>query len=394
MALAVVKRGKVWQVQVRIGKDAQGKWIRQSATCDTKAEAEAMERRMLVAAEANRAKFIEPTDDTVRMFLSAWMDRRRPRLRPGTIALYDDLLRLHIYPGLGDVRLDALSPRKVQAWLDQMGPSKRTEDARNLLRIALEDALRRGVVLTNVATRTDAPHRQKPKRASFTLDEVDKLFEAAQGYRLAPLIRFAVYTGLRRGEMLGLKWEDVSWEPAAVTIRRQVTPVRGHPQVQDEPKTAAGEREVPLVAQAVEALKAQKAMLARDRLLGKPWHDEGWVFPSATGAVMHPSNVGRYFRAVVKRAKVEKRPFHALRHTAASILLGAGVPPELCAKIMGHKNFATFYNTYADLLRPAAQDAARKVEAFLAARSEETKAEKKTSPRRGVGRPARLKRAR
>jgi integrase len=248
-----------------------------------------------------------------------------------------------------------------------MGPRRITEHARAVLTNALAEARRLGLVPDNAAARTEPPARAKPKRPSFTLEECQALFRAAEGERIAPLLRLLLYTGLRRGEALGLKWDDVSWDPPALVVCRQVTVVGGRPRAQ-EPKTEAGVREVPLVAQAAEALRAQRAAQAEERLrAGAAWRDEGWVFTDAAGGLWDPANVGRSFRRVRGRAGVRPLPLHALRHSAASVLLGAGVEPALAAKVMGHRDLGTFYGIYADLLRPAAQEAARQVERFLEA---------------------------
>lgn len=359
--MAVVKRGNTWQVQVRVGKDAAGKWIRRGMTCDTKAEAERAERKLMAEAEGNRARFVAPTKDTLGAFLTGWFARRKPRLRPTTQAAYDAILRVHVLPALGAVRLSDLSPRRVQAWLDSMGASQRTDDCRTVLTTALNDAVKLGLVAVNAAARTEAPHRVKPKRQSFTLEEVGALAAAAQGLRVGNLVTVAAYTGLRRGELLGLKWEDVDFGAATVTVRRQVVQVKGGPFVQEATKTEAGARVVPLFLPALAALKAQKALLAKEGLVCP------WVFPAETGRPWAPGRVSGYFAIVVEKANLPaNKPLHALRHTAASVLLSAGVEPEQAAKIMGHASLAVFYSIYADLLPQAGQNVRHQVDAFLA----------------------------
>jgi len=127
---------------------------------------------------------------------------------------------------------------------------------------------------------------------------------------------------------------------------------------------APGRREVPLVRQAVEALREQQALQARQPA-GVAWRDERRVFASGNGRPWHPTYVERAFRRIRARSGVRGLPLHALRHSAAPVLLGAGVEPALAAKLLGHAVLRTFYAFYADLLRPAAQVAARQVEQFL-----------------------------
>lgn len=216
--------------------------------------------------------------------------------------------------------------------------------------------------------RTEAPHREKPQRASFTMDEARTIFAVSKESRIGPLIRLALYTGLRRGELRGLRWSEVAWDPPMVKVRRQVIFAENRVQVQESPKTDAGRRDVPLVGPAVEALKARRAMVARERLAsGRPPEDAEWVFATRVGSMLNPCYVTMVFQRLVKQASIEPRPFHALRHSAASVFLAAGLTPEVCAKLMGHSSIGLFYKTYADLLTPAALAAAAQVERFLAA---------------------------
>ena len=175
------------------------------------------------------------------------------------------------------------------------------------------------------------------------------------------MIAVAAYTGLRRGELLGLRWEDIDFEAPALAVVRQVVELHHQPVVQEHTKTDAGRRTVPLVLPAVAALRAQQALLRTEAVVAP------WAFPLASGHPMKPGMVDGQFRRIVARAGVEPRPFHALRHTAASILLGAGVEPALCAKVMGHASLTIFYATYADLLPSAGEEVGRRVDAFLAA---------------------------
>ncbi len=362
--MAIVKRGNVWQVQVRVGKDpTTGRWIRRSATCDTKREAEEAERRLLYEADGNRRRWVEQSAITLEAFFEDWHARASTRLRPGSAELYGRLIRQHVLPVLGGMRLADVSPRHVQGLLDRLGPCRRTEQVRTVLRVMLARAVDLGQVAANAADRSEAPARTVPKRESFTLTEAQAVLHEARNLRLRHLFALALWTGLRRGELCGLRWEDVCWDQPSVTVRRQIVRVHGRPVLQERTKTEAGARTVPLIAQAQDALRAQRAMIAEEKLRGD-LAEAPWVFPKLDGNHYDPDNVTGEFHRMGKRAGVVK-PLHALRHTTASILLGAGVEPALAAKIMGHASLAVFYATYADLLAPAAQDAARQVERFL-----------------------------
>ena len=372
--MAVVQRGEVWQAQVRIGKDpSTGKWIRKSVTCDTKAEAEAAERALLGDAERRRSRFVEPTRQTLGDFLAAYLERERARWREATFEQYSEIVRLHITPVLGTVPLCDLSPRRVQVFLDGMGGRRITERTRSLLCSALKDAERLGMVEINAAARTRTPYHDKRKRGSFSLEEAKAIVAAVGDTQRGRMIALALYTGLRRGERLGLHCEDITWDPPALAVRRQVLRDHGRPRVQDAPKTDAGAREVPLVPQAVAVLRRQREELAH-KIGAVP--ATGWVFRTKTGRPIAPQSFTNAFGAAAEKARkrdadgnatvsIPALPLHALRHTAASLLLSAGVPAEQAAKIMGHASLTVFYRTYADLLRPSAQEAAARLSRYL-----------------------------
>jgi len=409
--VAIVPRGNVWQVQVRVGKDPRtGQWVRKSATADTREEAEKIERQLLVDAEADRARFVSPTRETLMQFADRWLEDRKRELRPATWERYNTLLRRHVLPVLGKTALPEVSPAAVERMLSNLSAgrgaagealSPRTVAfARAVLRAMLQDALRLGVVATNVVDRTRPP-KQAPKQVTaFTMDEADALFAAAEGERIGALVRFAFWSGLRRGEALALKWTDLDIERGVVVVRRSYVQVKGRAYVQEATKTAAGWRSFTLPSAAIDALRSQKAQQARDRLgSGERWQDEGWVFTTGTGGLLFPSNVYRDFARLRDLAPcpgckrqtsptkaggeayrcrhcgrewegggLPRLPFHALRHSAVSVQLAAGVPLEIVSKKIGHKRVSLTADTYGHLLPEVDRSSAEAVDAFVARR--------------------------
>jgi len=366
--VAVIKRGNVWQVQVRVGKDpSTGKWVRRAATCSTMAEAKRVERKLLVEAEQLRARWVEPASITLSDYLVQWKAEKDAELRISTQANYNFMITKYIVPKLGHVPLRDLSPTRIQQWINGMNACIAAESARAVLQSALKDAVVKGLIPDNPVNRTKPRPRPKTKRKSVEIADAQCLFTVTDQYSIGPLVRFLYYTGLRIGEALGLKWDDVSWDPPGVVVRRQLTRgEHGRLYVQDDPKTEAGRREVPLVPQAVAALKAQQQKIEADKKRsGAAWRDENWIFPCRHGSMWNPVNIRYRFRLCRAAVGLTDAVPHALRHSTASLLLGAGVEPAIAAKIMGHKSLAVFYTTYADLLKPAAQEAARQLSTFL-----------------------------
>ena len=325
---------------------------------------------------AATAAFVDPSSETLRAYLERWLEGRQRELRPTTLTSYGQMIRVHVLPALGDVPLNALSPARLERWLGTLqttsGPSGRAVSPRTaaycrvVLRTALRDATRLGDLAANPIDRTRPP-KQNPRRVgTFTAQQVEGLLAAAGDWQ--PLYALAAYSGLRRGELLGLQWPDVDMEAKTLTVSRSLvkTADNRHGAVQ-KPKTAAGVRTVALPGLAMDALRAQRGAQARHRLAAGPtYQDAGWVFATGLGASLVPDDTSRTFSRICAAAGLPPLSFHSLRHTAASLQLAAGVPLETVSKRLGHATLATTADVYGHLLPEANAAAAGKVDDFMA----------------------------
>jgi integrase len=361
---------------------------------------------------AEGAGYVRPSRATLAQYLDTWLERRRADLRPSTVDSYGQMVRTHIAPALGGARLSDLTAPAVESWVADMLAGRgatgcavgaRTAAyARTVLRIALQDAVRLGLLRDNPVARTRGP-KQAPRHVSaFTLQQAVALFERASSTRLRPLLEFAFFTGLRRGELLALKWTDVDWDGRTVRVSRSRVKAGGSRRgIEQEPKTSAGRRTVALPDAAVEALRRQQEAQARDRAAaGERYADRGYVFATALGNPLGPDDVSRDFRRLRDRAPcpecgryasprraasgggepryrcrhcrctwaggaLPRLPFHALRHSAASIQIASGIPLEVVSKRLGHRRFSTTMDTYAHLLPEVNAAAAAQVDEFV-----------------------------
>ena len=244
-----------------------------------------------------------------------WLERKgNDGLKAKTLYDYGKVIERMITPAFGHLRLADLSPVLVQPWQDAL--AKRADDrgatmaayAHRVLRAALNDAVRLGQIPMNPAARARPAQRSRRKRPGFTLEEANALFATAVGARIEPLLRFAFYSGLRRGEALGLQWADLNEAEGTITVRRNRVDVGGTI-VTTTPKTAQSVRTISLPASALEALRMQREQQERDRAAGAdPWNPDGWIFASTRGTPLDPADVARSFRAVRKRALVRQLP--------------------------------------------------------------------------------------
>ncbi len=198
--------------------------------------------------------------------------------------------------------------------------------------------------------------------------EARRLLDAAQGDKLEALYVLAVHTGMRRGELLGLKWADVDLENAAVSIRRTLTRTDNGKRVSlGEPKTRKSRRTIPLTARAVDALKAHhKRQLEEMMKFADLWEDHGLVFTTETGSPINPSNLRqRSFAPLLKKAGLPHVRFHDLRHTCATLLLSQNTHPKFVQELLGHATIAITLDTYSHVIPSMGDHTARAMEDAL-----------------------------
>ena len=308
---------------------------------------------------------------TVGQFLDRWLaDSVKPTVRPKTYDSYAQLVRLYLKPDLGHHPLRKLAPQHVQAMMaarTAAGLSPRTVHyVRAVLRRALGQALKWGLVSRNVATLVDPPRAAKKPVAPLTAEQARALIAHTADDRLGPLFHVAIASGLRQGELFGLRWQDVDLEAGALRVRHALQRVDGVLTLV-EPKTDLSRRTVTLPASAVAALRAQKdrQIFAR-AMAGESWREGGYVFTSTVGTPLNPSNVSKRLHAHLRAAGLPHQRFHDLRHCAASLLLAGGVAPRTIMGILGHSQISLTMNTYAHLSPALERDAANALDAVLA----------------------------
>lgn len=363
-----------WQLVWELPGDGKRKQVSETFR-GTKREAEARWTTVQAEIDSKGKLYVPPSKERLDAYVERWMDRHARDLKPTTADMYRSLVKTHITPCLGTVALAELTPLAIEDWLDGMmeGRTRKAvsprvaQQARMVLGRALKDAVRLGLLPVNPVDRTLRPKHTGKKAEAFTPEELEKLFAVAKESKLLPLFQVAAYSGLRRGELLGLQWSDVDFKQGTILVRRTVA-ARAHGEVVQTPKTKAGERLVSLPSVGVEALKVQRKNQLQERLLAGPsWKTEDWVFATKTGGHMIPKNLYRDFVVYRDRAKVSKLPFHALRHTNVSMRLAAGIRLETISKQVGHANLGTTLDVYGHLLLEVDRNAAETLDLYLRA---------------------------
>ena len=318
-----------------------------------------------------RTGTLEPAGTgTVGEYLVGWLDRERQRLRPSTWRQREQYVRCYLSPGLGRRPLGKLTPADVEqltSSLIERGLSGRTAShARVILRRALGDALRDGLVSRNVAAIARPPRVTartiEPGRDYLTAEQLRKLMAAATLHPIGPLVTIAATTGLRQGELLGLSWDDVDLDAGSLTVRRALARSWDGGVELSAPKTPKSRRTIHLPATTRTALERQRERQRTAQLAaGTAWQDrDRLVFTDSIGRPLYRVAVHRAFHELLAAADLPSIPFHGLRHSAATALLTAGVPLRVVSDLLGHSGIAITSDYYAHVepeLRREAADA-------------------------------------
>ena len=312
---------------------------------------------------------------TTKAYLEDWLDKHaRPKVRPSTLASYQIVVAQYIIPAIGRIPLAKLEPEDVQGMLAAlrqrqsrrglpMSPTT-VRYAYAVLRIALGRAMKLGRVHRNVATLIDPPSKVQTERAPLTAEQVTTLVASIRSERIGPLVLTALGTGLREGELLGLRWQDVDLDAGTLAVRHTLQRVT---RTLAEPKTDRARRVVPLPRTVVDVLREQRRRQLQDRFAAGPmWRDGDYVFASPSGRPQDPRNVLRAYQSALERAGLPRQPFHHLRHAYATFQLEAGEELANVSKILGHSDLSTTADLYAHLTPTTQRRAADRMDAILA----------------------------
>jgi integrase len=305
--------------------------------------------------------FVAPHKLTVGQWLETWLQEyKRPQVRPLTFDNYERIVRCHLIPLLGHLSLRELRPEHVQrAYNDRQQAGMAAGGIRLMhavLHGALKQALKNQLVLRNVTEAAVTPSVRTRCIQPLSLQEVRHLLSAIAHHPLYPAILLGLSTGLRRGELLGLRWQDIDLERELIYIRQTLARVRVHRTCEDaqktrlifqEPKTEQSRRMLPIHTDVVEELQRHKARQAQERLLlGQAYEDHGLLFCTAIGSPLEPVDFYRRFVRLTQHAGLAARRFHDMRHTFATLMLELGESPKTVQTMLGHTTIATTMDIY------------------------------------------------
>lgn len=351
-----------------------GRWVasitlenRRRKTFYSKTRKEVQEKLRVALNEQKQGILSTGPQQTMKQFLEQWLEEvHKPSIRIGTYKGYRGYLDKHILPALGHIPIQKLTPQHVQAFYSrkqQEGLSaKSVNNIHGMLHKALDHAVRWGLAPRNVCDAVSLPKQSRHETQPLTEKQARQLLVSAQGHKLEGLLTLAITSGMREGELLALKWQDINFDARSLHIRHSMGYIPGQGYLEFEPKTSKGRRKIVLPPFVCEALKQHRTRQLEARLkVGTRWQDHDLVFCNIYGGYLDPAHLRQRFDKLLKDAGLPDVRFHDLRHSAATILLSMGVPAKVVQEILGHSQISMTMDIYSHVLPDMQQEAMAKM---------------------------------
>jgi integrase len=375
----VRKRGGVWCFVIDLPRVGTGtrrqRWFSGFAT-----RKQAQAALSTALGEIGKGSYVEPSAMSVGDFLQRWLDDYvQHNCAAKTGERYAEIVRHHVLPIIGCVKLRELKPAHIQELYSHAkragrkdgkgGLSSRTvHHVHRVLTNAFNTGVKWQILANNPVKAATPPRAEAREMVALSQQQSLQLLDMLENSPLRLPVFLALTTGMRRGELLGLKWSDIDWDRAMVTVRRALKESRRGLELQ-KPKTARSARTIALPPIALEVLRSHRIIQAESRMrLGKAYRDLGLVLAERDGAFKRPDALSTNFAAFIRRhPELPKVRFHDLRHTHASLLLQAGEHAKVVSERLGHSSVAFTLDTYGHLMPGMEEAAAAKLDALFGA---------------------------
>ncbi len=303
--------------------------------------------------QQQKGMLITAPNEPLKVYLERWLEVvcMPPNLRVSTYVKYKKTINTYIIPAIGRVPLQKLEPLHVKRLYNNqlkrgLSP-KMVVEIHGLLHKSLDDAVKWGLVGRNVCDLVDRPRVEKKETPVLEKDQALALLESVKQHRLGVLLLVVLTTGMRRGELLALRWSDVNLDKGTLFVNKTVDYIPHYGYVENGAKTKAGRRTIKLAAFVVEILKSHRErQQGLKTKAGTKWIEKDLVFCGLTGNYFNPNYLLRLFKKVLVDAGLSHMRFHDLRHSAATILLAMRIHPKVVSELLGHSSFLITMNLY------------------------------------------------
>lgn len=373
----VIKRGASWSVVLDLGRDGAGRRVRKWHS-GYRSRKDAERARVELLSQVHQGTYVAPSKVSLGEFLvEEWLPAKRSTVKETTLASYEMHVTKHITPRIGGAPLTTLGPAQLNAFYAELLASGRRSGSGGLspttvrrihatLHKAMADAVRWGRLARNAADQADPPRAAQAEMSIWTREELRAFLDGVRGDRLFAAWLLAATTGMRRGELLGLRWSDVDLEAGTVSVR-QIRTVARYSVLTVAPKTDKGTRTIALDGETAAGLRAHRVAQMEERLLLGPGYrnDEDLVFTRPDGTPIHPERLSSMFRQLCRRSGLPAVRLHDVRHSYVTALLAAGVPLKVVSQRVGHASPMVTMTIYQHVLpgddRAAAEAGARAI---------------------------------
>lgn len=379
----IEKRGeKSYRLRVSGGYTGDGKRITYKKTIQAKNKTEAQKELALFITEIQTGQALSAKKMRLRDYAEFWINNYAIlNLSPKTYERYKSMLKARILPYLGNMYLDKIQPMQLMYLYQELGEctytrknethklsSKTILEHHRLLHSMLQQAVYWQMIPYNPASRVRPPKARKPNINFYDDVQTIALIKALEGEELKfrVIILLTIFTGLRRGEVLGLEWQDIDFKNSSVTVRQASQYVSSIGIYTKDPKTETSNRIISIPESITKLLKEyQRKQLKNRLLLGDKWIETNRLFVQSNGAPMHPDTITKWFRQFLEDKNLPHITFHGLRHTHATLLISQGLDVRTVSNRLGHAQTSTTLNIYAHAFAKMDREASEKLDNLL-----------------------------
>ncbi|WML26248.1 site-specific integrase [Neobacillus sp. OS1-33] len=372
----IKKEGTSWFVLYDTGKDPVTGKRKQKKKRGFKTKKEAEKFLSEKLNSINNGTYFEPKDITLNEYLNYWVDNyARLNLAPRTLEHYNYIITQHLKPTLGKIKISNLQPFHLQEYYTQKLETGKIEGGglsaqsvkhhHRLISKVLKDAVKWQFISRNVAEAVSPPKTKKVEMQTWDNERVKTFLDASQSSVYYSIYLTAIYTGMRRGEVLGLRWQDVDLENNVIYVRQSLQEVKKVGLTFKEPKSGKGRSITITTTLSKELKKIYKVQLEDKLLLGKEYHDLDLVFAQKNGKPIQPTEMARNYRKLVESSGLPYIRFHDLRHTHATLMLQQGVHPKVVSERLGHSSIGITMDTYTHVLPNMQKEAAQQFDQLI-----------------------------
>ncbi|UAT29483.1 site-specific integrase [Bacillus badius] len=360
------KRGSSYSFTVDIGRDPITGKRKQKTKSGFKTKKEAQSALNETLYQLDKGLYIKPSKMTVREYVDMWTENKALYLRPTTAEQYESKIKKWIVPYLGEYLLEDLKPIHGQEFVKFLLNSLSSETAHKVFAITnsiLYDAVKLQILSQNPFRYVEKPKKNKTQVSTWSIEDIKKFLEATKKDEFYyPLFVTSLFTGMRKGEILGLTREDIDFENRVIEVKRAVSETKKHGVQLGEVKTTNSVRRIAINELTISVLRKRAALMSERKLgLGNSYNPHNLLFCNPDGGIFRPSSVNRPFRNYIKKAGVPYIRFHDTRHTHATLMMQLGINPKMVAERLGHATVKITLDTYSHVTSDMQKEAIQKL---------------------------------